>query len=76
MKNEPAAGKVFWYPFLWKREQLEGETEGRKKRPVCIAVTISNHSQRDAHGLAVERPCMTINPMRLNSKNRPAPTSA
>ena len=43
MKNEPAAGEVFWYQFLWKREQPGGETEGRKKRPVCIAVTNSNH---------------------------------
>ncbi len=43
MQNEPVAGEVFLYPFLWKREQLGGATEGRKKRPVCIAVTISNH---------------------------------
>lgn len=39
MANKPAAGEVFRYPFLWKREQMTGETEGRKKRPVCIAVT-------------------------------------
>jgi len=41
MTNKPAAGEVVRYPFLWKREQLAGETEGRKKRPVCIAVTVA-----------------------------------
>ena len=41
MANKPAPGEVFLYPFLWKREQISGETEGRKKRPVCIAVTIA-----------------------------------
>ena len=41
MVNKPAAGEVFRYPFLWKREDLSGETEGRKKRPVCIAVTVA-----------------------------------
>ena len=41
MANKPTAGEVFRYPFLWKREELSGETEGRKKRPVCIAVTVA-----------------------------------
>ena len=39
--SKPTAGEVFRYPFLWRREQLAGETEGRKKRPVCIAVTVA-----------------------------------
>ena len=39
--TKPAAGEVFRYPFLWKREQMAGETEGRKTRPVCIAVTVA-----------------------------------
>jgi hypothetical protein len=43
MANRPATGEVFRYPFLWKREQLSGETEGCKKRSVCIAVTIAKH---------------------------------
>jgi hypothetical protein len=42
MATKPAAGEVFRYPFLWKRQQLSGETEGRKARPVCIAVTVAN----------------------------------
>ena len=39
--TKPNAGEVFRYPFLWKREQMAGETEGRKTRPVCIAVTVA-----------------------------------
>lgn len=41
MARKPSAGEVFRYPFLWKREETSGETEGRKRRPVCIAVTIA-----------------------------------
>ena len=43
MVNKPAAGELFRYPFLWKREQIAGETEGRKKKPVCIAVTVARN---------------------------------
>ena len=42
MPDAPAglvAGQVFRYPFLWKRQRAAGETEGRKARPVCLAVT-------------------------------------
>ena len=37
--RKPYVGEVFIYPFLWKRQQNQGETEGRKPRPVCMAVT-------------------------------------
>ena len=37
--GRPIAGQVFRYPFLWKRQQAAGETEGRKTRPTCLAVT-------------------------------------
>lgn len=40
--SKPYAGDVFTYPFLWKRQQMQGETEGRKPRPVCMAVTMAN----------------------------------
>lgn len=40
--SKPSAGEVFTYPFLWKRQQMQGETEGRKPRPVCMAVTTVN----------------------------------
>ena len=35
----PVAGQVFRYPFLWKHQRAAGETEGRKPRPACLAVT-------------------------------------
>ena len=44
MATKPAAGEVFRYPFLWKRQQQAGETEGRKARPVCIAVTVAHRN--------------------------------
>jgi hypothetical protein len=60
MPNRPAAGEVFRYPFLWKREQIAGETEGRKKRPVCIAVTVAN---RDGETIAFILPITTQPPL-------------
>ncbi len=29
------------YPYLWKREQVNNETEGRKPRPVALGVRIA-----------------------------------
>ena len=37
-----STGVVFRYPFLWKHQQERGETEGRKNRPVTVAVRIGN----------------------------------
>jgi hypothetical protein len=34
----PAVGDVWRYPFLWSREAASGETEGRKLRPVALAL--------------------------------------
>jgi hypothetical protein len=31
-------GTVVRYPYLWHREQASGETEGRKTRPVAVAL--------------------------------------
>ena len=33
-------GELLDYPYLWHRQQQRGETEGRKTRPVCLAVCI------------------------------------
>ena len=30
------------YPYLWRRQALAGETEGRKFRPVCVALTVAH----------------------------------
>jgi len=34
------------YPYLWRWQSRRGETEGRKSRPVCVAITA-----RSADGL-------------------------
>ena len=33
-------GAVFRYPYLWAREAGKGETEGRKERPVAVALRL------------------------------------
>lgn len=38
----PAAGQVFDYHYLWKWQADRGETEGRKKRPSCVVVVVTN----------------------------------
>lgn len=46
MADAPSAGEVFRYPYLWRREADAGETEGRKKRPACMAVVVSQGNGR------------------------------
>ena len=36
------AGQVFDYHYLWKWQAEKGETEGRKKRPSCMALVSVN----------------------------------
>lgn len=38
----PIAGQVFDYHYLWKWQAEKGETEGRKKRPSCVVVVVTN----------------------------------
>lgn len=38
----PKPGQLFGYHYLWKWQAARGETEGRKKRPVCVAVVVVN----------------------------------
>lgn len=40
----PAAGQVFDYHFLWRWQADRGETEGRKKRPSCVAIVVVNNA--------------------------------
>lgn len=37
MTDRPKAGDIWNYPYLWARENLRGETEGRKPRPCLLA---------------------------------------
>lgn len=34
------SGVVLLYPFLWSREQVQGEESGRKERPVAVAFNL------------------------------------
>ncbi len=38
----PKPGQVFEYHYLWRWQDAQGETEGRKKRPSCIALVVVN----------------------------------
>jgi hypothetical protein len=38
----PSIGDVWRYPFLWSREAARGEREGRKARPVAVALLTRN----------------------------------
>ncbi|PJR12793.1 hypothetical protein [Sinorhizobium meliloti] len=42
-------GTVLDYPYLWKREFLSGETEGRKDRPVCVLTAIVSPKDGQTH---------------------------
>ena len=38
------AGEVYDYPYLWKREQLGQETEGRKPRPCAFIAAVADQA--------------------------------
>lgn len=38
----PSAGQVFDYHYLWKWQADRSETEGRKKRPSCVVIVVTN----------------------------------
>lgn len=40
----PAAGQVFDYHYLWKWQADRGESEGRKKRPSCVVIVVTNRA--------------------------------
>jgi hypothetical protein len=40
-------GAVIRFPYLWAREAAEGETEGRKFRPVAVGVRIPKSKGED-----------------------------
>jgi hypothetical protein len=62
------AGDVYDYPYLWKRENLNREIEGRKNRPCAFVATVSDQLGRmtaiilaitgsfDGNGIAIEIP--------------------
>ena len=46
-------GEVFVYPYLWAWRSERGETEGRKARPVCLALPIQKAASTHLFLLAI-----------------------
>jgi hypothetical protein len=40
MTDNFKSGDVITYPYLWRREAIKGETEGRKNRPVVVVLRL------------------------------------
>jgi hypothetical protein len=40
MSADLRAGEVIEYPYLWRWQSERGESEGRKRRPVCVVVAV------------------------------------
>jgi len=38
--DSPLQGSIIRYPYLWAWQHERGETEGRKERPVCLALSV------------------------------------
>ncbi len=38
---EARPGLVFRYEYIWKRQELAGQTAGEKERPACVVLTVS-----------------------------------
>lgn len=38
---EARPGLVFRYEYIWKRQELAGQTAGEKERPACIVLAVS-----------------------------------
>lgn len=38
--TKPQIGDIWRYPYLWEREALAGETEGRKPRPTVLSAVV------------------------------------
>lgn len=46
--DDVQSGCVIDYPYLWHREQAQGETAGRKRRPTAVAVRLARKDGQDA----------------------------
>ena len=46
MSEHPQPGDIWDYPYLWARQAQSGETEGRKPRPVAVAVLLERADGR------------------------------
>ena len=49
MPDPPQQASVIEYPYLWLRQDQAGETEGRKSRPVCLALSVRSGATQEHH---------------------------
>jgi hypothetical protein len=45
----PKQASAIEYPYLWLGQANSGETEGRKARPVCLALSVQNAQSGEHH---------------------------
>lgn len=50
MGDLPKQGSVVHYPYLWAVQHRNGETQGRKDRPVCVLLRLADR-EKDFHHL-------------------------
>lgn len=46
---DPVPGLVIEYPYLWRWQDLGGETEGRKDRPTCLVFAVKGKADGLTH---------------------------
>jgi hypothetical protein len=71
MTEKPKAGQVYEYRYLWCREALKGQEEGRKSRPSCVAVAVRAAQDQTVLFLAAittkapqsDQVCLAITPL-------------
>ncbi len=62
----PKLGDVWRFPYLWKREEQRGETEGRKNRPCVLALlTKSTEGQMEVILVPVTSQPQSKNPFAI-----------
>jgi len=49
MSADLCSGLVVTYPYLWRWQRDRGETEGRKERPVCVALAVYDPKNETTH---------------------------
>jgi hypothetical protein len=49
MTEPPPQASVVEYPYLWRDQEQHGETEGRKARPVCLALSVRSEQTGEHH---------------------------
>jgi hypothetical protein len=49
LAEPPLQGTIIEYPYLWLEQAERGETEGRKDRPVCLALSVRKQDTQEHH---------------------------